>query len=274
LTHVTELWSKYGDLAELWFDGGLIPVNQGGPNVLPLLEKYQPNAVAFNAPEGYAQCARWIGNESGTAPEENWSTCNGPMCVNGGNGNQFGTYVCPSECDTPLRGNGAHQWFWEPDGELYLKTLDQLVEEYRLSVGHNCNFMLAVTPNRQGLVDAIDMQRYYELGLVIAEFSDDRALNMTSGTSTTIDLPLGKQPIYVDHVVLMEDMSFGERVYLYVIEAQVSGNWQLVANGTSIGHKKINSFPTVSTTMIRFVCLDSAATPLHIMQFAAFFIGN
>jgi hypothetical protein len=45
----SELWGNYGDLVELWFDGGLIPVSQGGPDVAPILKQYQPNAIVFNA---------------------------------------------------------------------------------------------------------------------------------------------------------------------------------------------------------------------------------
>jgi len=122
LFQLSELWGNYGNLTEIWFDGGLMPPNQGGPDIVPLLKKLQPDAIAFNAPPLYPQCSRWIGNEAGYAPDPNWSTCSGDGCVEGGSGSQVGTQYCPSECDTPIRGNGAHLWFWEVNTENYVKN--------------------------------------------------------------------------------------------------------------------------------------------------------
>ena len=73
---VTELWSEYGDLFEIWFDGGVIPVEKGGPNLVPILQKYQPNAICFQGPKEYAHNVRWVGNEDGLAPENCWATTN------------------------------------------------------------------------------------------------------------------------------------------------------------------------------------------------------
>ena len=43
LAHLTELWSKYGALSEIWFDGGLRP--ELWPAVRSLLRQWQPDAV-------------------------------------------------------------------------------------------------------------------------------------------------------------------------------------------------------------------------------------
>lgn len=46
MQQVTELWTEYGQLAEIWFDGGY--TSDMKANITALLAKTQPNAAAFN----------------------------------------------------------------------------------------------------------------------------------------------------------------------------------------------------------------------------------
>ncbi|HEX4682972.1 MAG TPA: alpha-L-fucosidase, partial [Gemmatimonadaceae bacterium] len=76
---LTELLTRYGKVAEVWFDGA----NGEGPNgkkqvydwprVWGLVRRLQPEAVMFSdaGPD-----VRWCGNERGTAGDPNWSTVN------------------------------------------------------------------------------------------------------------------------------------------------------------------------------------------------------
>ena len=40
-TQLTELWSRYGEWFEIWFDGGTLSVEKGGLPIAPLLLRYQ-----------------------------------------------------------------------------------------------------------------------------------------------------------------------------------------------------------------------------------------
>jgi len=183
------------------------------------------------------------------------------------------SFFCPAECDTPLRGaNGGHEWFWEPDGEIHVKSVQELVAEYEITVGHNCNLMLGLNPNQQGLIDDIDMTRYQQFGYMLAQYSPSNSIANTSGSGEVyqVSIPDG---LWVDRTITQEDQSQGESVTLYVVEAQVGGLWQIVAQGKAIGHKKIDSFPAVQATAMKLTILESFYSPV-ILNFSAYFIGS
>jgi len=107
---LTELWGNYGELSEIWFDGGVLDPAKGGPVMLPILHKLQPKAIVFQGP---AASIRWIGNEDGVAPYPCWATVPDVRDYNGP-GSPEGQKWLPGECDVPIR-QGV--WLWEPNTE-------------------------------------------------------------------------------------------------------------------------------------------------------------
>lgn len=58
LTQLRELWTRYGDVFEIWFDGGCLPPENGGPDIASLLHELQPDAVVFQGPAGTKSLVR------------------------------------------------------------------------------------------------------------------------------------------------------------------------------------------------------------------------
>ncbi len=251
---LTELWSRYGDLFEIWFDGGALPVEKGGPDLVPIYEKYQPNAIVFQGP---AASIRWIGNERGVAAYPCWATVPNRQDYHGP-GDPNGRYWLPGECDVPVRN---HDWFWKPDSAHKLYSLDELMDMYYRSVGRNCNLLLNANPNPEGLIPEPDFQRYVEFGNEIRR-RFDRPLAQTEGRGSAVELELSK-PSAIDHVIIMEDIRQGERIRSYQIEGLTGPNtWQTLCEGQSVGHKRIQQFDPVAVAKVRVRTIKSVAEPL------------
>lgn len=249
---LNELWGRYGKLAEIWFDGGVLDPDKGGPDMLSILRKRQPNASVFQGP---AATIRWIGNEDGVAPYPCWATVPEGRDYNGP-GDPDGPRWLPGECDVPVR---AGTWMWEPNTEGRLFTVDQLMDRYYRSVGHNCNLLLNANPGPDGLIPEADMRRYKEFGDEIRR-RFGRCLAQTSGSGATVELALRKSS-RIDHVITMEAIAQGERVREYVVEGLVGGQWRELCRGESIGHKKIDRFEPVEVSRVRWRCLRSVGEP-------------
>ncbi len=249
---LTELWSRYGELFHIWFDGGSLSPEKGGPNMLPILAKYQPKANVFQGP---ASTIRWIGNESGVASYPCWNTV--PQRDAFGPGDPNGKIWLPGECDVPMPGHG---WFWDPDQNMKIEPLAQLMDMYYRSVGHGCNLLLNATPNRDGLIPEPNMKHYADFGREIRR-RFDKPLASTQGEGAVVELTLPR-PSKIDHVVVMEDVAQGQRVRKYELEGLVGGGkWQKIGEGVSIGHKRIQKIPTVEVAKVRFRATASVATP-------------
>lgn len=55
----------------------------------------------------------------------------------------------------------------------------------------------------------------------------------------------------INCVTLREDISRGQRVEAFTLSARTPQGWKDVATGTTIGHKRIVTFPTVQADSIR-----------------------
>lgn len=169
---VEELCTRYGDLFMIWFDGGAGDPLEEGPDVLPIVAKYQPECLFYhNAERGDL---RWGGSETGTVAYPCWSTYPYPSSSYNKksaedekrdlkHGDKDSKYWVPAMADSPFRGmNGRHEWFWEPGDENTLFSVDALMNMYYKSVGRNATLIVGLTPDTCGLIPAGDALRLKE----------------------------------------------------------------------------------------------------------------
>jgi alpha-L-fucosidase len=275
---VTELCTRYGKLFMIWFDGGADDPRGAGPDVEPIVNKYQPDCLFYHNVD--RADLRWGGSELGVVGYPCWSTFPVPSSHDKSlesneaqlellkHGDKDGKYWVPAMADIPLRGsNGRHEWFWEPDDDNAVWPLSSLMEKYDGSVGRNATLMIGVTPDPTGLVPAGDVQRLQEWGIEIQR-QYGKAIARTEGMKKVLTLSLNKVQ-EINTCVIQENIAKGERVRQYQVEAKSGGKWIAVCSGQSIGHKRIEHFTPVKASALRLVIKMSIAQP-DIIDFSVY----
>jgi alpha-L-fucosidase len=270
LAELEELVTRYGDLTEFWLDGaGSAGHVYDFPKIMETLRTYQPNTVVF-ADTGLFEYgdARWVGTESGRVGYENWNVIDRHGYLR----------WRPVEADTPLRD--LH-WFWHPNDEKSVKSMDELMTMYEQTVGRGAQLMLGLAPDNRGLLPDSDVARLKEFGDAVRKrYGNNLAvkhINSDPETDAAFDndpdtfstAPMGShhavfeadfaKPITFDHAVTMEWLNDGQKVQKYAIEAWVGGKWIKVAGAEAIGHKKIDSFAPVTASKVRLNILSSTS---------------
>jgi alpha-L-fucosidase len=244
---LTELLARYGEMVEIWFDGSLVtPVGD-------ILKERAAHAMIF---QGSFATIRWVGNEDGFAPYPAWNAVSKSDAESGVatamHSDPNESVWLPIEADVSIR---RPNWFWSTQNERNLLALDQLLEIYYRSVGHGTQLLINIPADRRGLLPDADSARAREFGDEIRRrFGRSVAETHASGESLTLPLP---SPARIDHVILQEDCSAGQRVRAYRLEARAQGNWQTLGTGTAIGHKRIQPVTPAVVDAVRLIATQS-----------------
>ncbi len=274
IAHVTELWSNYGELFEIWFDGGIVPPEQGGPDLAPLLRKLQPHAVCFQGPRDYEHNLRWVGNEHGLAPENCWATTNaGEARYDGtvpdeqaGVGDPDGKYYWPAETDTPNRSVYSYGggWAWKAGEEHMVRTPEELLDCYIRSVGRNSNLLLGMAISTDG--DFQDEEQFKAFGKLIREtFGTPKAMAeapVLINDTCTVTLPEAQA---VNYVVIREVIEDGQHIRGFRILA----DGKPVYESECVGHKRIVPFKDLTASEITLE-ITAKAGDVRIRDIAAY----
>jgi alpha-L-fucosidase len=266
---LTELLTRYGKVAEVWFDGA----NGEGPNgkrqvydwprVWGLVRKLQPEAVMFSdaGPD-----VRWCGNERGTAGDPNWSTVNPTIVTHPGadgpgiidslqHGDPNGSVWRPAEVDVSIRPG----WFYHPAEDARVRSVENLLNLYMTSVGRNGKLLLNVPPTRDGLIHATDVQRLTQMRAQLASrfgrnLAASASWSVTGSRTATLDAAVSGP---ITHARIQEDISRGQRVSAYRL---LGANGAVITRGTTVGYTKIDQFSPVDVARVRLE-IETVDTP-------------
>jgi alpha-L-fucosidase len=271
---LTELLTRYGPIAEVWFDGA----NGEGPNgkrqvydwprVFSLVRQLQPDAVMFSdaGPD-----VRWCGNERGEAGDPNWSTvdpsavpfpgANGPGITEAlQHGDPKGTVWRPAEVDVSIRPG----WFNHRAEDAKVRTGANLLQLYTQSVGRNGKLLLNVPPAASGLLAEGDVAALDDFRrLLDAERSRAArppVLGAVRKAGTVLDIQFARWT-GVDAVCLEEDIEHGQSVARHTVSGLTRNGWRVLSRGSTIGYAKIDRFALTPLTRLRLDVDDAIVPP-------------
>lgn len=273
-----ELLTNYGPLEVVWLDEAFSPIGADvldesgkaigpryGDAVVKLIRTLQPDAVIMG---GTQQDLRWSGSEQGLADYPLWNVVNpGEGRKNWVREDAEGWYIPEANIFT------RSHWFWSPDSDGSLKTVDQMVEVYGKSVGNGANLLINMTPDTSGRIPEAEVAMLGNFGAAIEQRYGKPDLCVSGIAPVTGDVPIAidmKSTATARELVLEEDLSFGQRITAYVIEAKVGDVWQEIGSGESIGRKRIQPVTPVKTSELR-LRLEGTTPELHLKSVAVYF---
>jgi alpha-L-fucosidase len=165
-------------------------------------------------------------------------------------GDPAGSVWRPGEADVSIRPG----WFWHESENEKVKTADELVDLYFMSVGRNANLLLNVPPTRDGLLHDSDVRALSAFsGRLNAIFGTDLATGARvsrSAQGMTLTFPA---PVKFGVVDLREAIEQGQTIAGYRVEARSDGRWVAISHGTTIGHRKLDRVSPTQADRVRVV---------------------
>lgn len=304
-----ELFTNYGPITELWWDGA----NGEGPNgkkqvydwkrFKETVRKLSPTTVVFS---DVGPDVRWVGNEKGIAGTTNWNTLNidgftpglgAPPTDTLNVGNKHGKYWIPAECDVSIRPG----WFYHAEEDSKVKSPEELFQLYVKSVGRGATLLLNIPPDRRGKFHANDSaalvgfrklrQQSFKTNLLqnaatyyLHSGFLKKAPALSDGkTTTTVTMEATeihsagvelKENKKINCIVLKEDLRNGQQCAAFKVLLFDKNN-QLIKEitGTTIGRKRILTFPAVNINTVELTILEQKGAT-KIAEIEAYYINE
>lgn len=290
VNQLEELLTGYGPVFAVWLDGACGENKEGKKQQYDweryygVIRKLQPGAcICVCGPD-----IRWCGNEAGETRDSEWSVVPKRLSdaekvaeasqqedneafreqkIKSGDldlgsreklREEKELIWYPSEVNTSIRPG----WFYHSQEDDQVKSLETLIYIYEHSVGGNATFLLNIPPTKEGLVHVNDETRLKELGAYIRETYSDNLVSQGNihtepgeiQEEIIISFPEKKS---ISRAVLMEKIEYSQRIERFRLWAGTEEGDQVIYEGTTVGYKKIATFPAVETDRIRLQILDA-----------------
>ena len=195
---------------------------------------------------------------------------------------KFGVYLSPWDRNAECYGDSPRY------NEFFIRQLTELLTNYgevhevwfdgANGEGPNGKKQIydwdAFYKTIQRLQPKADVNRLEEFAAYREQiFADNRVKkgrnywNAISGSEAVYSLEPGSE---INLVMLQEDITKGQRVESFVVEALTDNGWKEVGKGTTIGYKRMLRFPVVKASQLR-VKIDECRLTAHINQVAAYY---
>lgn len=186
----------------------------------------------------------------------------------------------PAETDVSIRPG----WFYRGSEDSLVKSPEKLLDIYFNSVGLNGVLLLNVPPDKRGLIHEADAGALSGLKQLLDKMfavnyakgavpmADGNELSLVDGNSATywttpneeetgsitISLPEART---IDVLCLRENISIGQRVEKFSLEYRDGEEWKKIAEGTTVGYKRLLRFEPVTAKDFRINIEASRLNP-------------
>jgi alpha-L-fucosidase len=191
----------------------------------------------------------------------------------------------PSETDVSIRPG----WFYHRREDDQVKTPEKLVDIYYNSVGLNSVLLLNLPPDRRGLIHENDVKSLNGMRRILDETFKKNLVDGAAATAShekkgneakfiidgieqtywttdasvdaaSIAFRLAKKQTF-DRALLQENILVGQRIEKFHLAWWNGKQWHRLAEGTTVGYKRLLRFPAVTASRVKLVIEQSRTSP-------------
>jgi alpha-L-fucosidase len=188
----------------------------------------------------------------------------------------------PAETDVSIRPG----WFYHEAEDNNVKSPEKLLDIYYSSIGRNSVLLLNIPPDKKGLINEHDQKNLMAWKNIIdqtfktnllkgAKINSSNGINTkallngsisnywttkNSDTSAVIEFNLPKTQTF-DVLSLQENITVGQRIEKFNLEYFNGTGWEQIAEGTTVGAKRLIRFKPVTAQKVRLNITSSRLNP-------------